>query len=423
MPGGDDRLDRGVGRVGRRELLGRQREHPRDVDRDVPVPDHDRALAREVELEVLEVGVAVVPGDELGRRPRAGQVLAGDPEPPVGLRADGVDDRVVALAQLVVRHVAPDLDVAEEAEARPRSDLLERARDGLELRVVGRDAEPDEPPRRRQPLDHVDLGRRFGGQQGAGGVEAGRAGADDGDAERALWHGARCYDQARRARAGLVRGDHRLRPVAQAELAQHARDVGLDGVLARARAARRSRRWRARARGGRAPRARARSARSRSGGTTSAASSAAKRSISRGVTAGEKSAPPPAATRIAARSCSSGASLSRNPLAPARSASNTYSSRSKVVSTRTRGAARRRAMIRRVASMPSTLGMRTSMSTTSGCSSRASATGLDAVGRLADDLDARRRSAGSSGSPTRTSVWSSARRTRITVGSRARARA
>ena len=78
-----------------RELLGRERQHARDVERDVAVPDHDRPLAGEVERQVLEVGVAVVPGDELGRRPGAGQVLAGDAELPVGLRADRVDDRVV----------------------------------------------------------------------------------------------------------------------------------------------------------------------------------------------------------------------------------------------------------------------------------------------------------------------------------------
>ena len=46
-----DGVDRRVGRVGRRELLVREREHPRDVERDVAVPDHDRALGREVELE------------------------------------------------------------------------------------------------------------------------------------------------------------------------------------------------------------------------------------------------------------------------------------------------------------------------------------------------------------------------------------
>ena len=67
-----DRRDRLLGRVGRIELLPRAREHPRDVDRDVAVPDHHRPLVREVELEVLVVGMAVVPGDELGRRPRAG---------------------------------------------------------------------------------------------------------------------------------------------------------------------------------------------------------------------------------------------------------------------------------------------------------------------------------------------------------------
>ena len=78
-----------------------------------------------------------------------------------------------------------DLDVAEEAKARPRGGLLERARDGLDVLVVGRDAEADEPPRRRQPVDHVDLDRRLLAlQQRVGGVEAGRAGADDGDAER-----------------------------------------------------------------------------------------------------------------------------------------------------------------------------------------------------------------------------------------------
>ena len=168
MPGADDRLDRLVGRVGRRELLGGEREHPRDVDRDVAVPDHDRALAGEVERAGRwKSGWPLYQATNVGRRPRAGQVLAGDAEPPVGLRADRVDDGVVEPRELVVRDVAADLDVAEEAEARPPRDLLERARDRLDLRVVGRDAEPDEPPGRRQPLDQVDLDRQVARQQRA----------------------------------------------------------------------------------------------------------------------------------------------------------------------------------------------------------------------------------------------------------------
>ena len=81
-------------------------------------------------------------------------------------------------------------------------------------------------------------------------------------------------------------------------------------------------------------------------------------------------------------------SLSRKPLAPERSASKTYSSRSNVVSTMTFvsshfGSAR----IRRVASRPSICGIRMSMSTTSGRVDVGHGDRLDPVGGLADDLE------------------------------------
>ena len=174
--------DRGVGRVRRRELFVGQREHPRHVERHVPVPDHDHPLDRKVELELLVVGMAVVPGDELGGRPRTRQVLARNPQPAVGLGADGVDDGVVETHEVGVVKVAADLDVAEEPEPRPLGDPLEGTRHRLQLRVVGSDAEPDETPRRRQALDQIHLDRRVRRQQGAGGVEACRAGADYRDA-------------------------------------------------------------------------------------------------------------------------------------------------------------------------------------------------------------------------------------------------
>ena len=80
--------------------------------------------------------------------------------------------------------VTADLDVAEEAEAGFGRDPLERARDGLELRMVGRHAEANEPPRCRQPLEHVDLDRHVGVEQGSGRVEARRPRADDRDPQR-----------------------------------------------------------------------------------------------------------------------------------------------------------------------------------------------------------------------------------------------
>ena len=205
-PGCVDRLDCGVGGVGGGELLGGERQHARDVEGDVAVPDHDRPLAGEVEREVLEVGMAVVPGDERRGRPGSGQVLAGDPELAVGLRADGVDDRVVEARELGVLDVLADLDVAEEAEARLRGGSLEGPRDGLDVRVVGRDAEPYEPPRRRQPLDQVHLDLEVACEQRRGSVEPSRAGADDSDPKAHAGDARALVRAAAAAAAGGVSG-------------------------------------------------------------------------------------------------------------------------------------------------------------------------------------------------------------------------
>ena len=105
---------------------------------------------------VSEVGVAVVPGGELGRRMRAGAVLAGDPEAVVGRRADRVHNRVVALAQLGARHVAAERDPAEDAKRLVRGGLCVHARDRLDLRVVGRDACTYQPEWRRQLVVEID---------------------------------------------------------------------------------------------------------------------------------------------------------------------------------------------------------------------------------------------------------------------------
>jgi len=88
-------------------------------------------------------------------------------------------------------------------------------------------------------------------------------------------------------------------------------------------------------------------------------------SMRRRVTDGASKALPAAAARTAAIRSPRGESLSRKPLAPARSASYTYSSRSKVVRITTFGAGEPR-VSRRVASSPSMPGIRMSISTTSG---------------------------------------------------------
>ena len=91
----------------------------------------------------------------------------------------------------------------------------------------------------------------------------------------------------------------------------------------------------------------------------------------RRVTLGESNASPAATSRTARTRSAGCVCFTRKPLAPARKASNTYSSSSNVVRTRTFVSSRSgSAAIARSASKPSVLGMRTSISTTSGRSAR-----------------------------------------------------
>jgi DNA-binding NarL/FixJ family response regulator len=135
-------------------------------------------------------------------------------------------------------------------------------------------------------------------------------------------------------------------------------------------------------------------------------------STSRRIGPGETRASPAAAARTASKISSGGACFSRNPLAPASRPSKTYSSRSKVVSSTTRGGFGVSAATRRVASIPLSRGMRTSITTTSGLSSAALLTAASPSG--ASPATSR------SGcvpiimaTPARTTGWSSTTRTRM----------
>ncbi len=119
------RLQRVVGDVGGGQHVGVGDQDAGHVERDVAVADHHGPPGGEVGRHLLEVRVRVVPADEVDGGDAAGQILTGDVQRPVGLRADGVDHRVVALGQLVGLHVLADDDVAEEAEPRIERRLLE----------------------------------------------------------------------------------------------------------------------------------------------------------------------------------------------------------------------------------------------------------------------------------------------------------
>jgi hypothetical protein len=112
---------------------------------------------------------------------------------------------------------------------------------------------------------------------------------------------------------------------------------------------------------------------SRSGAPSVVGRCGRKRPIRRRVVDGATTESPWCTLRMAYRSSSGGADLSRKPLAPARSAANAYSSRSKVVRMRTRGRSAAW-QISRVAATPSIPGIRTSMTITSAGTLRASRT-------------------------------------------------
>ena len=187
--GGGERVEHVLRHVGRLELGGRPGQHPGDVERDVADARRRRPTARR----------PAPPRPAPGRR-RGGRVYQATrsvaarlpgrsspsmPEVAVEGGAVGVDDGVDVPAQLLQRDVPADLDVADEAHQRVVEGAVQGVADGPHLRVVGRDAVPDQAERRGQPVDQVDGDRDvvLPGQR-VGGVDAGRPGADDGHPQR-----------------------------------------------------------------------------------------------------------------------------------------------------------------------------------------------------------------------------------------------
>ena len=150
-----------------------------------PFPTTTARSHGEVERELLEVGMAVVPGDELGGRPRAGEVLAGNAQPPVGLRADRVDDRVVQRAR-AHRARRPRPPRRCRGSGSPgRAAIFSNAREtsfsfGWSGATPSRTSPHGVGSRSIMSTCHLGSSRV---EQVAGGVEGRRAGADDCDSQ------------------------------------------------------------------------------------------------------------------------------------------------------------------------------------------------------------------------------------------------
>ena len=159
-------------------------------------------------------------------------------------------------------------------------------------------------------------------------------------------------------------------------------------------------------------------ARASSAGRAAARGCRANSAISRRVIAGASRASPAATMVMASSSFSGGVSFSTNPLAPPRSASKTCSSWSKVVTMRIRGGGSwSPSRMTLVASSPPMIGIRMSISTTSGLSARAWRTAW--TPSLASPTTLRPGAESTSTmNPARTSASSSAISTRISRAGR-----
>ena len=176
-----DRLGGVIHNIARRHLRRGLDQDPGHVDGHVADAHHAHGLGIEIGIEIAEIRVPVVPADELGGAVAARGVAAGHAQGPVARRPKRQHDRIVHLAQLGERHVAPHGDVAVVADLRLQGRAREGPHDVFCALVVGGDTIADQTEGRRKALQDVDLAVDVRLEKGGGGVEAARTGADDGD--------------------------------------------------------------------------------------------------------------------------------------------------------------------------------------------------------------------------------------------------
>ena len=184
--GGQDLGDVG-GDLGDHEVGGVLGQDARDVQGHIAHADDGDLLGAQVPGARV-VGVAVVPGDEVGAAVALGGVGAGDVQGGVGVGAGGEDQGVVVLVELGHGDVPAHLHIADEPDVAALEDLVQGHDDLLDARVVGGHPVAHQAVGGGEPLEQVDAHVQPGFGQDVGGVDAGGAGTDDGDAERTCVH-------------------------------------------------------------------------------------------------------------------------------------------------------------------------------------------------------------------------------------------
>ncbi len=164
-------------------------EDPGDVECHVAVAD-DGDLPSFQRPGAFHVGVAVVPGHEIGAAEGTVELDAGNRKISVPDGARREDDRIIETPEIGQCQVPAVVDVAEETDVAAVQHLVQGVDDPLDPRVVGGDTVPDEAVRCRILVEKVDTDLEVasldlvGLRQDVGGVDACRPGADDRDPQR-----------------------------------------------------------------------------------------------------------------------------------------------------------------------------------------------------------------------------------------------
>jgi hypothetical protein len=183
---------------GDQQVVGVLGQHARHVQGHVAVADDGDFLGVQRPF-AGDVGVAVVPGHEVGAAVGAVEFDARDVQVRVLDGAGGEDDGVVVRTEVLDGEVRAVVHVAEEPDVSAVQDLVQGVDDALDARVVRGNAVADQAVGRRVAVKQVDAHGQLAALDGftlgedVGGVHAGGAGTHDGDPERA---GGRTYGGA-----------------------------------------------------------------------------------------------------------------------------------------------------------------------------------------------------------------------------------
>ena len=82
------------------ELVPSLGQDPRAIERDIAVADNRGVRAIQRRVQIGEIGMSVIPADELSRADHARQVLAGDAELAIVRGASCEDHRVIEFEEL-----------------------------------------------------------------------------------------------------------------------------------------------------------------------------------------------------------------------------------------------------------------------------------------------------------------------------------